>query len=164
MNAVEIVPITPDHIESFRRALDIVARERRYLAFFAAPPLEPMRNFVLGMIKHGQPQMLAISDGEVVGWCDVMPKDRPIYAGVGVLGMGLLPSFRGRGIGKRLILRTLEAARASGLRRVELSVRESNAGAIALYKKVGFEVEGLQRRAIHLDGVFENVVCMAVLF
>jgi len=164
MNAVEIVPIAADHIESFHRALDFVARERRYLAFLEAPPLEETRAFVLDMIKHGYPQWVVLSAGEVVGWCDVTPKTRPVYAHGGVLGIALLPAFRGQGIGKRLILRTLDAARAFGLRRVELTVRENNASAIALYKKVGFEVEGLQRRAVHVDDADENVVCMAVLF
>jgi ribosomal protein S18 acetylase RimI-like enzyme len=164
MNAVEIVPIAADHVESFHRALDFVARERRYLAFLEAPPLEETRAFVLDMIKHGYPQWVVLSAGEVVGWCDVTPKTRPIYALGGVLGIALLPPFRGQGIGKRLILRTLDAARAFGLRRIELTVRENNASAIELYKKVGFEVEGLQRRAVHVDGAHENVVCMAVLF
>ena len=71
MNAVEIVPIAADHIESFHRALDFVARERRYLAFLEAPPLEETRAFVLDMIKHGYPQWVVLSAGEVVGWCDV---------------------------------------------------------------------------------------------
>ena len=119
---------------------------------------------MLDMIKHGYPQWVVLSAGEVVGWCDVTPKTRPVYAHGGVLGIALLPAFRGQGLGKRLILRTLEAARAFGLRRVELTVRENNASAIALYKKVGFEIEGLQRRAVHVDDADENVVCMAVLF
>ena len=164
MASVEIVPITQDHIESFHRALDFVARERRYLAFLEAPPLESTRAFVLNNIKQGYPQLVAVSAGEVVGWCDVMPKPRPIYAHGGVLGMGLLPQFRRQGIGERLIRQSLAAARAFGLHRVELTVRENNAGAIELYKKVGFAIEGLQRDAIQVDGAYENVILMAMLF
>ena len=164
MASVEIVPITQDHIESFHRALDFVARERRYLSFLEAPPLESVRAFVLDNISHGYPQLVAVLAGQVVGWCDVVPKPRPIYAHVGVLGMGLLPEFRGQGLGDRLIRQTLAAARAFGLTRVELSVRENNASAIALYKRVGFGIEGLQRNATRVDGVYENVVLMAILF
>ena len=164
MASVEIVPITQDHIESFHRSLDFVARERRYLSFLEAPPLESVRAFVLNNIKQGYPQLVAVSAGQVVGWCDVVPKPRPIYAHVGVLGMGLLPEFREHGLGDRLIRQTLAAARAFGLNRVELSVRENNAGAIALYKRVGFEIEGLQRNATRVDGAYENVVLMAILF
>jgi ribosomal protein S18 acetylase RimI-like enzyme len=164
MAAVEIVPIAQDHIESFHRALDFVARERRYLSFLEAPPLEQVRAFVLDNIKQGYPQLVAVSAGQVVGWCDVVPKPRPIYAHGGVLGMGLLPEFRGQRLGDRLIRHTLAAARTFGLSRVELSVRENNAGAIALYNRVGFEIEGLQCNATRVDGVYENVVLMAILF
>jgi ribosomal protein S18 acetylase RimI-like enzyme len=164
MSIIEIVPITQGHIEGFHKTLDIVARERRYLAFLEAPPLEATRAFNLDMIEQGFPQLVVLSAGEVVGWCDVTPKPRPIYAHSGVLGMGLLPQFRRQGIGKRLILQALAAARAFGLQRVELTVRENNANAIALYKKVGFEIEGVQRNAILLDGTYENLILMAVLF
>jgi ribosomal protein S18 acetylase RimI-like enzyme len=163
MNAIEIVPIAQGHIEGFHRALDIVARERRYLAVLEAPPIESTRAFVLNNIKHGHPQFVAISAGGVVGWCDVKPLDRPIQAHRGVFGMGLLPQFRGQGIGTKLIRSALAASRAYGLRRVELTVREHNTGAIELYKKEGFAIEGVQRDAVLVDGVYENVVCMAIL-
>ena len=164
MGVVEIVPITQDHIDGFHRALDFVAREGRYLAFVEGPPLENTRAFVLDHIQRGHPQFVAISAGEVVGWCDVTPKERPIYAHGGVLGMGLLPQFRGQGIGTNLIRSTLAATRTIGLHRVELTVRQNNSRAIELYEKVGFRVEGLQRDAVQIDGVYENVVCMALLF
>jgi RimJ/RimL family protein N-acetyltransferase len=161
---VDIVPIEEGHIEGFHRTLDIVARERRYLALLEAPPLESTRAFVLDHIKRGLPQFVAISAGEVIGWCDITPRERPVYAHAGVLGMGLLPQFRGQGIGIGLIRRSLAAARAFGFHRVELTVREDNANAIELYNKVGFETEGVQRHAMQVDGAYENLILMAVLF
>jgi ribosomal protein S18 acetylase RimI-like enzyme len=160
----EIVPIGPDHIESFHRTLDSIARERRYLAMLEAPPIENLRSFVQDNISQGNAQFVALSDGEVVGWCDATPKRLPIHRHVGVLGMGLLPAFRGHGIGRRLLAGTLEAARARGLTRVELTVREDNPGAIALYKNTGFVIEGLQRNAFKVDGRYHNLIFMAVLF
>jgi ribosomal protein S18 acetylase RimI-like enzyme len=164
MSVIEIVPITQGHIEGFHKTLDIVARERRYLSFLEAPPFEATRAFILDMIEQGYPQLVVLSGGEVIGWCDVTPKPRPIYAHSGVLGMGLLPPFRRQGIGKRLMLQALAAAKAFGLQRVELTVRENNKNAIALYKNVGFEIEGVQRNAILVDGTYENLILMAVLF
>src|ERR1700709_373708 len=161
---VDIVPIEESHIDGFHRALDFVARERRYLAFLEAPPPESTRAFVLDHIERGHPQFVARAGGEVVGWCDVGPKDRPIYAHLGVLGMGLLPPFRGRGIGAHLIRRTLAAAKAFGFHRVELTVRAAKANAIALYRKVGFATEGVQRDAVQVDGAYEDLILMAVLF
>jgi RimJ/RimL family protein N-acetyltransferase len=164
MDTIEIVPIGQGHIDGFHRTLDSVARERRYLSFLEAPPIETTQAFVLGNIKRGHPQFVAVSAGEVVGWCDVIPLDRPILAHRGVLGIGLLPQFRGQGIGTTLIRSALAAARTFGLHRVELTVREPNTGAIELYKKVGFEIEGVQRDAVLVDGVYEDVVCMAMVF
>lgn len=164
MASVEIVPMAQDHIESYHRSLDLVARERRYLAFLEAPPLESTRAFVLDNIEHGYPQLIAVSAGQVVGWCDVVPNPRPIYAHVGLLGLALLPEFRRQGIGGRLMRQTLGAARDFGLRRVELTVRESNVVAIEIYKKFGFAVEGLQRNRILVDGGYQNLVLMGMLF
>jgi len=164
MSVIEIVPIAQEHIEGFYKTLDIVARERRYLSFLEAPPFESTRAFILDMIEQGYPQWVALSGGEVIGWCDVTPKPRPIYAHSGVLGMGLLPPFRGQGIGKRLIAQALDAARDFGLQRVELTVRENNTNAIALYKQTGFVVEGVQHNAILLDGNYENLILMALQF
>ena len=163
MDTVEIAPRTQDHIESFHETFDFIARERRYLAFLEAPSLESTRAFILNMIAQGYPQRVALSGDKVVGWCDVIPKQMPIYAHSGVLGIGLLPQFRRQGIGSRLIEQSLVAARTFGLRRVELTVREHNNSAIALYRKVGFEIEGVQRNAVLLDGVYENLVFMGVL-
>jgi hypothetical protein len=66
--------------------------------------------FVLDHIKRGHSQFVALSAGDVVGWCDVLPKERPIY------------------------------------------------------KKVGFATEGVQRHAVQVDGVYEDLILMAVLF
>jgi ribosomal protein S18 acetylase RimI-like enzyme len=165
MGAVEIVPIRQEHIEGFHQTLDFVARERLYLSFLEAPPLESTRAFILDNIRNGYPQLVAVtSGGEVVGWCDVTGRPGPLYAHAGVLGIGLLPAFRRQGIGKQLIQRALAAAQDFGFRRVELAVRANNLNAIELYKRVGFRVEGVQRDAIQLDGSYENLILMGLLF
>jgi RimJ/RimL family protein N-acetyltransferase len=45
-----------------------------------------------------------------------------------------------------------------------LTVRGHNTVAIELSGKQGFEIEGVQRDAVFVDGVYENVVCMAMVF
>jgi ribosomal protein S18 acetylase RimI-like enzyme len=160
----QIEPIAEEHIAGFRDAVDVVARERLYLAFLEAPPLDDVRRFVHSNIEHGYPQFVVVTDGAVVGWCDVLPnRTRVIYSHCGTLGIGLLPQFRGKGIGRRLMQHAIDAAFAFGLTRIELTVRETNANAIVLYKSLGFEVEGFHRSAVCIEGQYENLYSMALL-
>jgi ribosomal protein S18 acetylase RimI-like enzyme len=158
-----VVPISEEHIEGFRTSLDSVARERRYLTFLAAPSLEDTRRFVRRNIREGYLQYVALVEEKVVGWCDALPIDRPTRAHTGVLGIGVLAEYRRRGIGTALIREILNNARASGLTRIELSVRQGNGSVVALYERFGFVHEGVQRNAIRLDGKYENLICMALL-
>jgi ribosomal protein S18 acetylase RimI-like enzyme len=157
-----IEPIAEAHIAGFRAALDRVARERRYLALLEAPPLERTAEFVRGNIAGGNPQYVAIGGDAVVGWCDVTPMERAVFAHRGVLGMGVVPEYRGRGVGRALVEATLSAARSKGLARIDLEVRADNAAAIGLYRAVGFKVEGVKRDALRLDDGRFDLVVMAL--
>jgi ribosomal protein S18 acetylase RimI-like enzyme len=160
----EIKPIAEDHIPSFRETLDVVAREQKFLSFLQAPPLEQMRYFVLDNIKEGYPQFVVLVADKVAGWCDVLPNPRrTVHAHCGTLGMGLLPKYRGQGIGRKLMERALNTALAFGFTRIELTVRETNVSAIALYKNFGFETESLHRKAVRIEGCYENTLSMAFL-
>jgi RimJ/RimL family protein N-acetyltransferase len=159
-----VVPIAEEHIEGFCAAVDSVAREREYLAFLEGPPLEMSCAFVLRNLHEGRPHFVAVEGGRVVGWCDISSLDRPVLAHSGVLGMGVVASHRGQGIGEALIRAALERARAVGLTRVELTVREGNSRARALYEEVGFAIEGVKRNAVKVGERYENHVCMAILF
>jgi len=161
---IRIEPIREDHVDGFRDALDIVARERKYLIFLEAPPIEAMLAFVRENIAGGHPHMVAVADGKVVGWCDIRRGSRDAEAHCGTLGMGIIPGYRDRGLGRRLITAVLDAARAAGLHRVELNAHADNFRAIALYERVGFEHEGSARHAVRIDGHYIDSVKMALLF
>ena len=151
---------TPQDTESFRRCLDAVARERKWLAFLQAPSLQDVDAF----LRQKSPiQFVAVQEDEVVGWCDVTPNQREGFQHSGVLGMGLLVGFRGRGLGRTLLRETIDAALAAGLTRVELEVLASNEPAVALYERFDFTHEGRKRAARILDDRVEDILCMALV-
>ena len=164
MAVVKIVPIGIEHVEGFHAALDLVAREKKYLAWFEAPPIETTRAFVLHNIENKVSQFVALDEDRVVGWCDICKSNRPAFAHTGTLGIGLIPEYRGRGIGRALLLTTLRDAKAQGLERVELAVYRSNHAAKSLYEKIGFKVEGLKRRSVKIDGHYDDDYIMALFF
>jgi ribosomal protein S18 acetylase RimI-like enzyme len=161
--AVDILPIERRHITGFREALDSVARERRYLALTEAPPMPEVRRFVLNNLRSGAAQYVAVDDGRVVGWCDVTPRTRESQRHSGVLGMGVVATHRGAGVGARLLATTMDSAIARGLTRIELIVLADNKPAISLYRRRGFETEGLCRRYLLLDGASRDAWLMALL-
>lgn len=77
--------------------------------------------------------------------------------------MGLLTAYRGRGIGQRLLLGTIAAARACGIARIELGVFPDNQAAISLYMLAGFICEGVRRKAVQIDGEYLDEITMALL-
>ena len=81
-------PITAEDAESFHSCLDFVAREGRFLALLAAPPLERVQGFVAENVKNQVPQVVAVSGGKVVGWCDIQPGWHHTLKHCGSLGMG----------------------------------------------------------------------------
>jgi ribosomal protein S18 acetylase RimI-like enzyme len=160
---ISIVPITEDHIEGFWAAVDSIARERRYTAWFEAPPIESTRAYVRQHIRDQRPHVVALDGLAVVGYCDIAAMSRPAYAHAGILGIGVIDGYRDRGVGRALILAVIEQAKAIGLTRIELTVRENNDRAIALYEKMGFEREGTLRNAVRVDGHYFNKVIMSLL-
>jgi RimJ/RimL family protein N-acetyltransferase len=162
-SVIEIAPVSPAHVEGFHRALDSVARERKYLAVLEAFPVNQMRDFVLNQIKTSSPAFVALAGVEIVGRCDIRRSPFATYAHRGSVGMGVVAEHRGRGIGFRLLSAALEDAFRRGLERVELDVRVDNVRAIALYEKIGFTREGLIRDAFLVDGEYCDALSMAMI-
>lgn len=78
------------------------------------------------------------------------------------LGISVLRAYQRRGIGRALMRELVGWAAAKGLRRLELDVTADNAPAIALYRDLGFVVEGTKRGAVRRDDGFVDLVGMAL--
>lgn len=158
---MHIVPIKKEHIEGFRKTLDQVAREGKYLLLLKAPSVKSVKRFVLSNIKNKFTQFVVLEADKVIGWCDICPMEHPTTKHIGILGMGLLPEYRGKGIGADLLKKCLMHAKSRGLEIVQLDVYTSNKGAIHLYKKLGFSIEGIRKRARKHKGKYNDLVLMA---
>ncbi|NJE00920.1 N-acetyltransferase [Thermococcus sp. JdF3] len=67
-----------------------------------------------------------------------------------ISNVAVYPEFRGKGIGKALMLKAEELAEQSGARRVALDVEKDNENAIRIYKRLGYSVE--REHSIELGG------------
>lgn len=100
---------------------------------------------------------------EIVGTLDFAPGFLMRHRHWGEFGMGVLASFRGEGIGRALLETLLNWTKERpNLKKVCLSVHAGNIPAIELYKKLGFEIEGVKRLDTCFGpGQYEDAVLMA---
>lgn len=76
-------------------------------------------------------------------------------------GVGVLKEYWGYGIGKNLLGQSVLWADANGVRKMTLSVLETNQKAIRLYRKFGFEIEGvLKKDKLLSDGKYYDTIVM----
>lgn len=78
----------------------------------------------------------------------------------GELGITVRKQFWGKGIGSSLMEECLKLAKQRGFKKIQLEVMSNNDRAMALYKKFGFEVEGVKKKAVFIDGEYVDLVMM----
>ncbi|MBD7938421.1 GNAT family N-acetyltransferase [Cytobacillus sp. Sa5YUA1] len=78
--------------------------------------------------------------------------------------VGIHKDYRGMGVGGQLLQAVLAWANQEKIMRIELTVVSENEAALALYKKIGFEVEGVKRRSLLMDGEYYDEYYMGKLF
>ena len=79
------------------------------------------------------------------------------------LVIGILQDYQGSGIGTKLFQRIEEWAITQKISRLELTVVTQNVAGLALYKKMGFEIEGTKRNSLMISGTYFDEYYMAKL-
>lgn len=93
---------------------------------------------LLGGFDNFTHYFVAESEGELLGYCGMQ-----VIAGEGyITNVAVKPQHRKQGFGVKILEELLTFSEGEGLEFVTLEVRESNAPAINLYKKMGFEEVG----------------------
>ncbi len=106
---------------------------------FEHPYKEEIFQMFLGHDKF----LVAEQEGEVRGY--ILSDNRKDY-GI-ILSIAVLPKYRGRGIGKKLMKKTFTLIDEDT---VKLTLREKNLSAFRFYKQLGFKLVGI------IDGYYKN--------
>lgn len=101
-------------------------------------PVQMGREQLNGMLKVDSVDLaesqIVIRDGEAVGAALIARRGWSCR----LAGMAIIPSARGQGVGRFLLKKIIEDAKARADRRMELEVIVQNAPAVSLYKNSGF--------------------------
>jgi phosphinothricin acetyltransferase len=106
-------------------------------------------------------RLVALRDGEVVGWAALSPvSDRCVYGGVVEHSVYVGENARGQGVGQRLLEELISCTEAAGIWTIQTGIFPENEGSVRLHERVGFEVVGRRKRLGKLHGKWRDVLLL----
>ena len=157
---MQVRDATFEDCDAIGAGMKVVVDEGIWLATEEATELE-LANRFRQVILEGDPLLVLEEEGGIVGSLALHSTETN---GVMSVGMWVAPSHRRRG-GGRMLIEAAIAARPEAVHKIELEVFPGNKGAIALYRGMGFEEEGLRRNHYRRkDGSLRSALIMARLF
>lgn len=135
------------------RVIDEVCGEGRWMSTSRFEPTPAWESVLQQTQCDGHLLLLAVNDSAVAGWCRVFPESDAWQADAS-LGIGLLASYRKRGVGSGLVQQALAWAWSAGLQRVTLRTRLDNWQALHVFTRCGFKfLPGA-------EGIWTDMVCL----
>ena len=139
----------PEDIEPVYR----IYMDERVLPFLGHDPmdLEAFRIVFNGLLA-ARSFYIVEREGKVAGFYRITQFEGRArhVAQLGTLAVD--PNLRGTGLAQEMVANAIEQMKALGVRRAELQAEADNARGLAFYRKMGFEQEGVQRRAYRRSG------------
>ena len=110
-------------------------------------------------------EILATLDDKVVGTAGIDSVGRGIkVAHICTFGVSILKEYWGMGIGRKLTMAAIEAAKSAGYTQIELDVVKENERAINLYKTLGFVEYGENERGFkNKEGEYQSLILMKLV-
>ncbi|HOB20719.1 MAG TPA: GNAT family N-acetyltransferase [Candidatus Atribacteria bacterium] len=158
-----IRPAIPSDARGFVETWEAVSREGIYLINEHAPrTVIEQENIIRYLDTSRNIIVVAVLDNRIVGGMAIFvggmsPKCQAFCN----LGIHLVKSARGRGIGSYLLAYGIEWAASKGYHKICLSVFSTNINAIRLYKKYGFVEEGIRREQYLINNMWVDEILMA---
>lgn len=107
--------------------------------------------------------LLAEVKNAIIGIASINSSPKARYKHVGEFGIVIEQRYWGLGLGRKIVENIINWAKSNGItRKINLVTNENNYKAIDLYKKMGFEVEGILKNNININGVYGNTIMMGL--
>jgi phosphinothricin acetyltransferase len=106
-------------------------------------------------------RFVARENNKIIGWAALSPvSKRSVYSGVVEVSIYISENAKGKGVGKRLLSRLVEASEMAGIWTLQGGIFPENETSIAIHKACGFRIVGARERVGKMDGVWRDVVLM----
>jgi phosphinothricin acetyltransferase len=139
---IEVVPLEPAHWADVRGILEAGIATGDATLDPEAPDWDRFDE-----VHRPDGRLVATLDGAVVGWSALSPfSQRDVYSGVAWERVYVAESARGRGVGRALLEHQIGSMPRLGLWTMLAGVIRENGRSLALHRRVGFRVIGVQER------------------
>ena len=148
--------------------------EERLFKMFSSMSNEALKwsraPYTLDMIKRwiaNIPESIPIvaeCDDRIVGYASIFKFPDQSRKGIGDIVIYLHQDFHNVGLGTTMTERLIRLATKDNMHRISLSVVKENTPALALYRKFGFQIEGICKDAFHgRGGKYHDIVNMGLI-
>lgn len=150
-----------EHVKRINHETTFLIREEDEFNF----TIKQQENFIQARVESKMNLfIIAETDGRVIGSCILSGSALRREKHKVDLAISIQKQYWGLGIGKRLIDISMCWAKENNIEKIILKVDTSNHRAVALYGKLGFEVEGRLLRDKYLsDGSYRNSYLMGLM-
>jgi len=139
-------------------------RETTATGHFEPLTLEERRPWWEAHIDPGYPILSVEQAGEVIGYASLSPwSPYPVYTQTVESSLYLAPAAQGQGLGTKLMRVLLDEARTLGHHVVISRIWSQNTASLAMCRKCGYEVVGVQREVGLRNGKWEDCVMLQII-
>ncbi|AKO92083.1 GNAT family N-acetyltransferase [Priestia filamentosa] len=126
--------------------------------------IQEEQNFIAEVEQNNHMYVVAEVEGEVLGIARVLRGEIKMKRHTGLFRTWLISKAQGMGIGKQFMNYTLNWCIENNLHKLSLTVFASNEVAYQLYKKVGFEQEGIMKEQAYFHNEYVDEIYMSIFF
>lgn len=161
---IKIRERTIDDVNNFCEFLIKLDNEAKYMLFEIGErnvSKEVVLKNTESVIGNGDTCYIAVDKDKIIGFIIAVREKFIRTNHVATVVIGILEEYCSKGIGYTLFQNIFSWASENNVKRLELTVITENKRAVNLYKKLGFNIEGVRTSSTLIDGIYYDEYYMA---
>lgn len=147
-----------------RKKLDIESKFMMFEPNERKTKIEEEEEYIKDVLKNELSLILVCEiNDQLVGYLSANRENFVRMRHSAYIVTGIVENYTGQGIGTKLFSELDTWCNSNEIHRIELTVMCHNLAGVALYKKMGFEIEGKKRHSLLIDGQYIDEYYMAKL-
>ncbi|MGI4792061.1 MAG: GNAT family N-acetyltransferase [Janthinobacterium lividum] len=159
-----IRPAHEDDLSALTEIYNAAVTSTAFTGHFAPQTINERRSWWHSHQDPRYPILVADTGRDLLGYASLSQwYDTPVYAHTAESSLYLALGAQGRGLGTTLMRTLLDTARHLGHHVILARIWSENAPSIAMCRKCGYEIIGVQREVGFRNNIWENCVEMQVI-